>query len=53
MRTLGRGEPIGFLNPAATRPWQHVLKPLSGYLCLAERHSTGMSLADGFNFGAP
>jgi len=26
---------------------------LSGYLCLAERHSTGMSLVDGFNFGAP
>jgi CDP-glucose 4,6-dehydratase len=39
MRALGRGEPIGVCNPAATRPWQHVLEPISGYLCLAERHS--------------
>ena len=39
MRALGRGEPIGVRNPAATRPWQHVLEPISGYLCLAERHS--------------
>ena len=24
-------------NPASTRPWQHVLEPLSGYLALAEK----------------
>jgi len=35
----------------ATRPWQHVLEPLSGYLCLAERLSAGASLADAFHFG--
>ena len=51
MRALGRGEPIGVRNPAATRPRQHVLEPLSGYLCLAERLSAGASLADAFNFG--
>ena len=51
MRALGRGEPVGGRNPAATRPWQHVLEPLSGYLCLAERLSAGASLADAFNFG--
>jgi CDP-glucose 4,6-dehydratase len=51
MRALGRGEPIGVRNPAATRPWQHVLEPLGGYLRLAERLSADASLADAFNFG--
>ena len=30
-----RGRPIAVRNPASVRPWQHVLEPLSGYLCLA------------------
>jgi CDP-glucose 4,6-dehydratase len=51
MRALGRGEPIGVRNPAATRPWQHVLEPLGGYLRLAEHLSADASLADAFNFG--
>ena len=51
MRALGRGEPIGVRNPAATRPWQHVLEPLGGYLLLADRLSADPSLADAFNFG--
>jgi CDP-glucose 4,6-dehydratase len=51
MRALGRGEPIGVRNPAATRPWQHVLEPLGGYLLLAERLSADPSLAETFNFG--
>ena len=34
-----------------TRPWQHVLEPLSGYLCLAERLCAGASLADALHFG--
>jgi CDP-glucose 4,6-dehydratase len=51
MRALGRHEPIGVRNPAATRPWQHVLEPLSGYLRLAERLSGDAQLADAFNFG--
>jgi CDP-glucose 4,6-dehydratase len=38
-------------NPAATRPWQHVLEPLGGYLLLAERLSADPGLADAFNFG--
>ncbi len=32
---LARGEPIDVRSPAAIRPWQHVLEPLSGYLRLA------------------
>jgi len=51
MRALANGEPIGVRNPSATRPWQHVLEPLGGYLLLAERLSADPSLADAFNFG--
>lgn len=29
--------PVLVRNPLATRPWQHVLEPLSGYMCLAEK----------------
>jgi CDP-glucose 4,6-dehydratase len=36
IRALSAGEPIAVRNPAATRPWQHVLEPLAGYLRLAE-----------------
>lgn len=34
---LRAGEPVRLRNPAAVRPWQHVLEPLSGYLALAAR----------------
>jgi CDP-glucose 4,6-dehydratase len=34
MRALEKGKPIPVRNPKATRPWQHVLEPLSGYLWL-------------------
>ena len=56
MRALGRGESIGVRNPSATRPWQHVLEPLGGYLRLAERlhraaDNEDPSLASAFNFG--
>lgn len=38
--------------PDATRPWQHVLEPLSGYLALAERLFThGQAAAEAWNFG--
>jgi CDP-glucose 4,6-dehydratase len=52
MRALAAGLPIAVRNPTATRPWQHVLEPLGGYLLLAERLSVGEStLASAFNFG--
>jgi len=56
MRMLGRGEPIPVRNALATRPWQHVLEPLGGYLKLAVRLSeadgaTRGSICSGFNFG--
>lgn len=39
-------------NPNSTRPWQHVLEPLRGYLTLAEKlYSEGTAFAEGWNFG--
>lgn len=39
-------------NPHATRPWQHVLEPLRGYLTLAQRLvEDGPAYAEGWNFG--
>ncbi|RZK98842.1 MAG: CDP-glucose 4,6-dehydratase, partial [Pedobacter sp.] len=39
-------------NPYATRPWQHVLEPLSGYLNLgAELYTKGKDFSGGWNFG--
>lgn len=49
---IGRGETLSLRNPAATRPWQHVLDPLHGYLMLAERLlEDGTTFAEAWNFG--
>ena len=49
---LAAGRPIEIRNPSATRPWQHVLDPLAGYLALAERlHEAGHAFARAWNFG--
>jgi CDP-glucose 4,6-dehydratase len=54
MRALAEGKAIPVRNRFSTRPWQHVLEPLSGYLQLAAQLSTfhfQPSLASAFNFG--
>jgi len=52
MRALAAGNPIAVRSPQATRPWQHVLEPLGGYLRLAECLATAdCSYASSFNFG--
>jgi len=51
MRALVRGEPIHVRNAAAVRPWEHVLEPLGGYLCLAERLPENDTFAGAWNFG--
>ena len=52
LRAFGAGEPVLIRSPRATRPWQHVLEPVSGYLMLAERlWADGSEFADGWNFG--
>jgi CDP-glucose 4,6-dehydratase len=43
---------VNIRNPHATRPWQHVLEPLRGYLTLAERlYNHGPDYAEAWNFG--
>lgn len=52
VRFLLRDEAIPVRNPAAVRPWQHVLEPLCGYLLLAQRLvEEGPAYAEGWNFG--
>ncbi len=54
IRALACGEPIRVRNPDATRPWQHVLEPSSGYLALAaalRRYPDDRRLASAFNVG--
>jgi CDP-glucose 4,6-dehydratase len=54
IRALQRGAASPVRNPHATRPWQHVLEPLSGYLWLAAsltQNNANATLATAFNFG--
>jgi CDP-glucose 4,6-dehydratase len=65
IRALQKKQPIPVRNPISTRPWQHVLEPLSGYLWLAAKLSQPLAapkrseggsalnsqLASAFNFG--
>lgn len=45
-------QPVVIRNPHSTRPWQHVLEPLSGYLTLAEKLWYEPTVyAEGWNFG--
>jgi CDP-glucose 4,6-dehydratase len=51
-RAVDSGRTLEVRNPAATRPWQHVLEPLSGYLLLAESLSADAAkYAQAWNFG--
>lgn len=60
VHSLMRGEAISVRNPVATRPWQHVLEPLSGYLWLGAlltgsvklpRVPDALAVSSAFNFG--
>lgn len=55
IRALQAGRRISVRNKTATRPWQHVLEPLSGYLWLAARLAQSApgnsALTGAFNFG--
>jgi CDP-glucose 4,6-dehydratase len=51
-RATADHRPVIIRNPAATRPWQHVLDPLSGYLLLGQKLLEGeKDHADAYNFG--
>ncbi len=52
MVAVSKGEKVKIRNPHATRPWQHVLEPLSGYLHIGQKLLEGKKdFAEGWNFG--
>lgn len=52
IKAFEQHQPLMIRNPLATRPWQHVLEPLSGYLVLAQALCQGGANFDGaWNFG--
>jgi len=52
VKAWSKSEVVELRNPHATRPWQHVLEPLSGYISLASQLSEDMNLhGEAFNFG--
>ncbi|MEN6374050.1 MAG: CDP-glucose 4,6-dehydratase [Smithella sp.] len=52
VRALSANKPIVLRNPQATRPWQHVLDPLAGYLLLAAHlFDNPVKFSGAWNFG--
>jgi len=52
VKATAQNEVVQIRNPKATRPWQHVLEPLSGYLTLGWKLlENQIEYADGWNFG--
>ena len=51
VRAFERGHVCSIRSPNAPRPWQHVLEPLDGYLCLARKLFEGQVSGGAWNFG--
>lgn len=52
VRAINDGQPLKIRSPNATRPWQHVLEALSGYLMLGQRLlQRDKKFAEAWNFG--
>lgn len=52
IKAFMENRPVSIRNPNAIRPWQHVLEPLNGYLCLSEQlWEKGPEFVGGWNFG--
>ena len=51
IRAAVRGQTIDIRNPHATRPYQHVLEPLSVYLTIAARQTADVSIVGAWNVG--
>ena len=52
IRAFQKSKPVIIRNPNSTRPWQHVLEPLSGYLVLAQHlYDDGENYTGAWNFG--
>lgn len=54
VKAWSQNKEVQLRNPNSTRPWQHVLEPISGYLSLAVALSERPELhGEAFNFGPP
>lgn len=52
MLSVSQGKKVSIRNPKATRPWQHVLEPLSGYLAIGQKLlEEKMEFGGAWNFG--
>lgn len=58
MKSLSNNQSVLIRNPASTRPWQHVLEPLHGYIILAQKmyedklkNKNSTTFSGSFNFG--
>lgn len=52
MFSVSQNKKVNIRNPYATRPWQHVLEPLSGYLFIGQKLlEEKKEFADAWNFG--
>lgn len=51
VRAVASGHSLRIRNPRATRPWQHVLEPLSGYLRIGQALLDGDRGGDAWNIG--
>ena len=52
LKAFEKNNSVVIRNPSSTRPWQHVLEPLSGYLVLAQAlYENPTRYAEGWNFG--
>ena len=54
MEAWANSKTVNIRSPYATRPWQHVLEPLSGYLCLGKNlYLSSQNHGEAYNFGPP
>ena len=52
INSIHKNKIVEIRNPKSTRPWQHVLEPLNGYICLASKLMKNKKLnGESFNFG--
>ena len=52
MISVSNNKKVSIRNPYATRPWQHVLEPLSGYLQVGQKLlEEKIEFSDAWNFG--
>lgn len=51
IRALSNGQPVKLRSPGTTRPWQHVIEPVSGYLMYLQAAVEGKTTISALNFG--